>query len=204
MRSLGLGSLGSVELSDLILPVFRHRLRGTPDGSGANLFDDRVIVVGHIDLGRGQCGGAFSRLHALLIVVIVIERVEQTDAEPVITVIVARHRQPGHGLAFFHGRSRAECPHGLLGQRLFHHRLRFVRRLRHLRSPSEFLFGMFFKARRLRRDCGSECSKVQALQIIWVVERPSGRKVNSEKLLCQRLGRRLAAGTWGIGLVHNH
>ena len=121
MRSLGLGSLGSVELSALIIPVFRHRFRGTPDGSGANLFDDRVIVVGHIDLGRGQCGGAFSRLHALLIVVIVIERAEQTDAEPVITVIVARNRQPRHGLAFFHGWSRAVLPHGLLSQRLFCH-----------------------------------------------------------------------------------
>lgn len=123
MRSLGLGNLGSVELSALIIPVFRHRFRGTPDSSGANLFDDRVIVVGHIDLGRGQSGGAFSRLHALLIVVIVIERVEQADAEPVITVIVARHRQPGHGLAFFHGRSRAEFPYGLLGQRLFGNQL---------------------------------------------------------------------------------
>lgn len=118
MRSLGLGSLGSVELSALIIQVFRHRFRGTPNGSGANLFDDRVIVVGHIDLGRGQSGGAFSRLCALLIVV-VIERAEQTDAEPVITVIVARNRQPGHGLAFFHGRSRAECPYGFLGHRLF-------------------------------------------------------------------------------------
>ena len=125
MGSLGLGGLGSVGSSVLGLVVeiliVRHGHRVTPDGTGANLFNDRVVIVGHIDQGRGQSCRAFSWLEVFR--VIVIERAEQTDAEPVITVIVARNRQPRHGLAFFHGWSRAVLPHGLLSQRLFCHGL---------------------------------------------------------------------------------
>lgn len=173
-----------------------HRFRVAADRSGADLINDRVIVLGHIDLGRGQrrraCCGDF------LIVVFVFEGVEQTDPKTAV-VIVARDEQPGHGLALFHRWSGAELPHGLLG-----HRLQFVRRLRHWRSsPRELLFSMFFEARRLRRDHGSERPKIQTLQIIRVVQRPTGRKVNPKKLLCQRLGRRIAARTGGIRLVHN-
>ena len=60
-----------------------------------------------------------------------------------------------------------------------------------------------FAAGRCQGGSRSQRTEVQTVQIVGVGNRTSGRKVNSEKLLCQRLGRRLAAGTWRIRLVHN-
>ena len=196
MGSLGLGGPGSGGFLALIIQVGRHGIWGAPDRAGADLFDDRVVILGSVDLGGSQSCGAFARL--LILFIVVIERAEQTDAKPVIPVVVARHWQTGHWLAFFDGRRGPKFPNGFLGDRI-----QFVHRLRHWLSLCELLLGMFFEAWRLRHDHGSERTEVQTVQIVRVVDGTTGRKVNSEKLLCQRLGRRLAAGTWRIRLVHN-
>ena len=194
MSRLRLDCLGSGKHFALVLQVIRHRFRGAPDRAGADLFDDRVVVLGCVDLGGGQSGGAFSRLAVISIVIV--KRAEQTHTETIVAIIVARDGETGHGLAGLLRRSGPRLPNGFLVPRFFRHGLRFHGSLgssgHRLRDSREFGHG-----RRGQR------SEVQTVQIVRVIDRPTGRKVNSEKLLCQRLGRRLAAGTWGIGLVHN-
>ena len=192
MSRLRLGCLGSGKHFALVLQVIRNRFRGAPDRAGADLFDDRVVVLGSVDLGGGQSGGAFSRL----VVIVIVERAEQAHTETIVAIIVARDRETGHGLAGLLRRSGPRLPNGFLVPQFFRHGLRFHGSLgrsgHRLRDSREFGRG-----RRGQR------SEVQTVQIVRVIDRTTGRKVNSEKLLCQRLGRRLAAGTGGIGLVHN-
>jgi hypothetical protein len=123
MGSLGLVGLGCDRIPPLVLQVI-NRLRSDPDRAGADLLDNRVVILGCVDLCRGQCGGAFSSL-----LIVIVKGVEQTHTESIITVIVARDWQTGHRLTELFGRDGTRLPNGFLVPRLFLNWLRLNRRL---------------------------------------------------------------------------
>ncbi len=194
MSGLWLGGLGIDGLHDgLVLigviesGIIHHRFRSPSNRLGADFINDIVVVIGHVEIGWR----ASFRLVALFIVVI--KRIEQADAEPVV-VIVARDQQAWHWLTRFRRCcgsrfTRGSFRSGLVEVSVFPHRLRFLGAL------GGHDCGRLL-TRRFRSGNRSQGPEVQTIQIVGIIHWATGRKVNSEKLLCQRLGRRLAAGTW--------
>jgi hypothetical protein len=156
--------------------------------------DHIVIVVRDIDISRCP-------LFKFLFFVVVIKRREQARSEAIV-VIIARHLQPGNRLAILSGGDRtSDSFFRICGWRSLLDRVPFGRG-----GDADLLLNFDHCLTRgtLRGRSWGQRAEIEPVQIVGVSNRTSRRKVNSEKLLCQRLGRRLVAGTWRIRLVHNN
>lgn len=184
-RLLGIGIL---QILVIECGVCLERCRSTPSRLRTDIVDNVVVIIRDIDIGWRS----FFELFPLIIVV---KRIKQPDAESIV-IIITRNLQSWHRLACPGGSGRSCLSNGLCRGEFFLVRLGFLDGwLSHCHRG--------INARGFRCGGGSQSPEVQTVQVVRVIHGTTGRKVNSEKLLCQRLGGRLTAGTWRIGLVHN-